>query len=74
MVAMSWTSEQEFEFGVSVVGTLALVSGINMLLPASNMYIHCTTGTVINSGFSFLATDRTFHACFLLKVHASQLV
>jgi hypothetical protein len=49
-----------------------------MLLPAFLVHINSTFGTVINMGFSFFATDGTFHdllppLSFFLSPSASNL-
>jgi len=46
---------------IRIKDDLLLVRLRHMLLPAFLMYIDSTFGTVINMGFGFLATDRTFH-------------
>jgi hypothetical protein len=36
----------------------------DVLFPAGDMHIYCTSGTVINSGAGFFAADRTLHGYF----------
>jgi len=40
---------------------LFLMSYSNMFLPASDVNVNCTAGTVVESGDSFLMADRTVH-------------